>query len=138
MTALISLFCFATSIFYSEGFSCQKNNGLQYQQYRQYRSISQYQLNAKVPSFQEQEDIAARVQKYVQMREIQKLKARGASSEEIANAVRNGTFVGAAGAIMNKKGYQKFLGKGTLDQRLRAVVAYKRSSIASDSGTGDN
>ena len=39
---------------------------------------------------------------------------------------------------MNKKGYQKFLGKGTLDQRLRAVVAYKRSSIASDVASGES
>ena len=134
MTALVALFCFTVCIFYSEGLSPQKIFRSQYQR----SSQSKHLLNAKVPSYQEQEDIAARVQKYVQMREIQKMKARGASSEEVANAVKNGTFVGAAGAIMNKKGYQKFLGKGTLDQRLRAVVAYKRSSIASDVASGES
>eukprot|EP00596_Hydrurales_sp_CCMP1899_P008313 CAMPEP_0119043572 /NCGR_PEP_ID=MMETSP1177-20130426/23448_1 /TAXON_ID=2985 /ORGANISM="Ochromonas sp, Strain CCMP1899" /LENGTH=664 /DNA_ID=CAMNT_0007011939 /DNA_START=233 /DNA_END=2227 /DNA_ORIENTATION=+ len=90
-----------------------------------------------MPSYQEQQEIASRVQKYVQMREIQKLKERGASSEDVANAVRNGTFVGKAGSIMNKKGYQKFLGKGSLDQRLRAVVQYKRSAIATSTENGE-
>ena len=28
----------------------------------------------------------------------------------------------------NNLGYKKFLGKGTLDQRLRAIVSYKRTS----------
>lgn len=134
MSCLVALFCFAVCVYYSEGLCSPNSFKAQYQR----RLLSSSQLHAKVPSFQEQEDLASRVQKYVQMREIQKLKARGASSEEIANAVRNGTFIGAAGAIMNKKGYQKFLGKGTLDQRLRAVVAYKRSSLASDPVTGES
>ena len=135
MTTLVVLFCFTVSIFRSEGFAPQ--NFLVSYSGRRQQARSDYQLSAKVPSYQEQQDLAARVQRYVQMREIQKLKAKGATSEEIATAVKNGTFVGAAGAIMNKKGYQKFLGKGTLDQRLRAVVAYKRSMIATDLGSGE-
>lgn len=134
MSTLVALFCLAVYVYNSEGLSVPIFSNSNIQQ----RLRSTFQLHAKVPSYQEQEDLASRVQKYVQMREIQKLKARGASSEDIANAVRNGTFVGAAGAIMNKKGYQKFLGKGTLDQRLRAVVAYKRSSLASDPVTGES
>lgn len=66
------------------------------------------------------------------------MKERGASPDDIAAAVKNGTFLGVASAITNKKGYQKFLGKGSLDQRLRAVVAYKRSTIAADLGTGES
>ena len=135
MTTLVVLFCFTVSIFRTEGFAPQ--NYLISSVGRRRQARSDYQLSAKVPSYQEQQDLAARVQRYVQMREIQKLKAKGATPEEIATAVKNGTFVGAAGAIMNKKGYQKFLGKGTLDQRLRAVVAYKRSMIATDLGSGE-
>ena len=135
MATLVVLFCFTVSLFRTEGFAPQ--NCLISSVGRKRQARSEYQLSAKVPSYQEQQDLAARVQRYVQMREIQKLKAKGATSEEIAAAVKNGTFVGAAGAIMNKKGYQKFLGKGTLDQRLRAVVAYKRSMIATDLGSGE-
>ena len=134
MYCFVALICFAVCVYNSEGLSAPIFSKSKIQQ----RLRCSFQLHAKVPSYQEQEDLASRVQKYVQMREIQKLKAGGASSEDIANAVRNGTFVGAAGAIMNKKGYQKFLGKGTLDQRLRAVVAYKRSSLASDPVTGES
>ena len=133
MTTLVALFCFTVLIFKTEAF-CPQN-----QRRHCDKRQSQYEcrLQAKVPSYQEQQDLAARVQKYVQMREIQKLKARGASAEDIAAAVKNGTFIGAASAITNKKGYQQFLGKGTLDQRLRAVVAYKRSSISADLGSGE-
>ena len=66
------------------------------------------------------------------------MKERGASPDDIAAAVKNGTFLGVASALTNKKGYQKFLGKGSLDQRLRAVVAYKRSTIAADLGSGES
>ena len=128
---LLLVICVASSIFSIEGFSHHRFSA-------DLTSSSRFQLHAKIPSYQEQQDLAARVQKYVTMREIQKMKERGASPDDIAAAVKNGTFLGVASAITNKKGYQKFLGKGSLDQRLRAVVAYKRSTIAADLGTGES
>jgi hypothetical protein len=130
---VIELFYFSLCILSTTGFISNTVFTVQYGNI----VVSNQKLRAKMPSYQEQQEIASRVQKYVQMREIQKLKERGASSEDVANAVRNGTFVGKAGSLMNKKGYQKFLGKGSLDQRLRAVVQYKRSSIATSVENGE-
>ena len=61
------------------------------------------------------------VDKYLQMRDIKKMKERGGAYEDYAEAKRNET--------MRQKGsYESLKGrKGTLDQRLRAVVAYKRT-----------
>jgi hypothetical protein len=133
MMRVIELFYFSLFILSSQGFISNTVFTIRHGKH----GISNQKLQAKMPSYQEQQEIASRVQKYVQMREIQKLKERGASSEDVANAVRNGTFVGKAGSLMNKKGYQKFLGKGSLDQRLRAVVQYKRSSIATSVENGE-
>ena len=36
--------------------------------------------------------------------------------------------------LAKNEGYQKFIGRGSLDQRLRAVVAYKRENLASADG----
>jgi hypothetical protein len=127
MIQLLVLFSLSLLVFDSKGLPSSKVfRSLDKQQHFH----SHYELYGA-----EQEDVKARVQKYVQMREIQKMKKQGTSDDDIAAAVKNGTFIGLGKAITNKKGYQKFLGKGSLDQRLRSVVNYKRSSV-SDSTTG--
>ena len=55
------------------------------------------------------------------MREYQKLKEAGAGYEDIKSKLSSSN---------QTAGYQKFLGKGTLDQRLRAIIAYKKESGA--------
>ena len=97
-----------------------------------------FELSAKVnrPSPQGKGSI----EKYLQMKELLRLKNEGASYDELKEASINGTSTGikwkeqaALTSIdgATGPGYRKFVGKkGTLDQRLRAVIAYKRSNAA--------
>mmetsp|Transcript_11524 Transcript_11524/g.18888 ORF Transcript_11524/g.18888 Transcript_11524/m.18888 type:complete len:913 (-) Transcript_11524:6-2744(-) len=71
--------------------------------------------------------ISPNVANYIRMRELKKLQQAGASYEELKEASVNGT---ASGYQVVGKSYQSIVGKGTLDQRLRAVIAYKRDSLA--------
>lgn len=72
------------------------------------------------------------------MKEILRLKNEGASYDELKSAFNNGTNSkikwkeqAALSSTTPTPGYQRFVGKkGSLDQRLRAVIAYKRSSLA--------
>ena len=79
-------------------------------------------LNAKVTKPGDR-GISKNVANYIRKREFEKLREQGASYEQLKSALINGT-------LMTKEtvGYQKFLGKGNLDQRLRAMITYKRSS----------
>lgn len=82
------------------------------------------------------------VEKYLQMKELMRLKNEGATYEELKTASINGTKPNikwkeqAALISLDDKakvsgGYKKYVGKkGTLDQRLRAIVAYKRTNVA--------
>lgn len=61
----------------------------------------------------------------------------GRSYDDIKELMINGTAQNIGTDKIASKGYQKFVGKGgSLDQRLRAVVSYKRSSIASEALAG--
>ena len=95
---------------------------------------------AKNPYKRDQSTID-KVQKYIQMKELRKLREDGSNYEEVKEFLINGTKsnnnnnnnIGDNNGN-NKKGYQKFMGKGSLEQRLRAVVAYKRSGYGSNEG----
>jgi hypothetical protein len=80
------------------------------------------------------------VEDYMRMRELERLKKSGASYDELKEAILNGTKSANPndGQGKARSGYQKFVGKGRLDQRLRAIVAYKRSSIAGEALVGDS
>ena len=80
----------------------------------------------------------AKAQRYIRMRELNKIKEQGGSVEDMkdflsSNITRFKPSASATGSV-DKTGYQKFVGKkGSLDQRLRSVIAYKReSNFASD------
>ena len=72
------------------------------------------------------------------MKELRKLREDGSNYEEVKEFLINGTKSNnnniGNNNNNNKKGYQKFMGKGSLEQRLRAVVAYKRSGYGSTEG----
>jgi hypothetical protein len=82
------------------------------------------------------------VEKYLQMKELMRLKNEGATYEELKTASINGTKNSiklkeqAALISLDDKakvsgGYKKYVGKkGTLDQRLRAIISYKRTNVA--------
>jgi hypothetical protein len=63
-----------------------------------------------------------------------RLKNAGATYEELKEASKNGTRKEELFRIKNlkkdKKGYNAIMGRGTLDQRLRATIAFKRSTAA--------
>jgi len=75
----------------------------------------------------------------VQARDIERIRQRGGSTEEIKAALINGTSFtrSTMETLANNKGYQRFLGKGSLDQRLRAVIQYKREGLAGDTIADD-
>eukprot|EP00607_Mallomonas_marina_P000124 CAMPEP_0182425286 /NCGR_PEP_ID=MMETSP1167-20130531/11653_1 /TAXON_ID=2988 /ORGANISM="Mallomonas Sp, Strain CCMP3275" /LENGTH=264 /DNA_ID=CAMNT_0024605815 /DNA_START=271 /DNA_END=1061 /DNA_ORIENTATION=+ len=64
------------------------------------------------------------------MKEVKKLKESGESYDSIKASI--------AGNTSESTGYKKFVGKGTLDQRLRAVISYKRGmgTGSTDASTG--
>ena len=99
-------------------------------------------LWAKKPSssMQEQQELARKVAKYVQARDIERIRQRGGSSDEVKAALLNGTSFtrSTMETLAKNKGYQRFLGKGSLDQRLRAVIQYKREGLAGDTIAGDS
>jgi hypothetical protein len=73
------------------------------------------------------------------MKELLRIKNSGASYEELKTASINGTGeikwnekkALITSPSSSNSGYKKFVGKkGNLDQRLRAVIAYKRSNFA--------
>ena len=69
------------------------------------------------------------VDMYIAMKELQKLKSEGLTYK---NAKLN------SNVNVSTDGYKKLVGrKGTLDQRLRAVIAYKRSNSMVSSVPGD-
>lgn len=81
--------------------------------FKEYRpSTCRHKLNAKFdPS--SSNDKFEKARNYLRMKQILK-------KENSPNSTTNSE---------NNIGYQKFLGKGTLDQRLQAIVSYKRSSV---------
>ena len=108
-----------------------------------------------------------KAQMYLKMKELREAREKGLDLEEYKAKLKNGTdFTTSRGGSPNdmsnisdnintkgaekeygpKKGYKKFVGsKGSLDSRLRNVIAYKRSSMASnelirnsDSGMTEN
>lgn len=95
-------------------------------------------------------DQIAKAQKYLQMKELKKMRAQGTVSyDDMKSFIVNGTMQDNANmrtlsnaASMSDgagtKGYQKFLGKGSLDQRLRAVIAYKRETMNGSNGDDDD
>ena len=81
--------------------------------FKQYRlSTCRHKLNAKFDPYSSN-DKFEKARNYLRMKQILK---KGNSPNSTANSE-------------NYLGYQRFLGKGTLDQRLRAIVSYKRSSV---------
>ena len=83
------------------------------------------------------------VEKYLQMKELMRLKNEGATYEELKTASINGTnsikwkekaaliSLDEKSKVSSSGGYKKYVGKkGSLDQRLRAIIAYKRSNVA--------
>lgn len=69
-----------------------------------------------------------KVRRYTQMRELQRLKAEGASVDDLKAAIANGTVLSSSSSAATS--YKKFVGqKGSLEKRLQAVVAYKRSTV---------
>jgi hypothetical protein len=93
----------------------------------------------KSSSMQESQELARKVAKYVQARDIERIRQRGGSTEEIKAALINGTSFtrSTMETLAKNKGYQRFLGKGSLDQRLRAVIQYKREGLAGDTIADD-
>ena len=112
-------------------------------------------------------DAMKKAQMYLKMKELREAREKGLDLEEYKAKLKNGTdFTTSRGGSSNgmskisddintegaekeygpKKGYKKFVGsKGSLDSRLRNVIAYKRSSMASnelirnsDSGMTEN
>lgn len=81
--------------------------------------------------------LSPNVEKYLQTKELKRLKDNGVSYDELKEAILNGTLKNAVSSKIAKAGYQRFVGKGTLDQRLRNIVAYKRS-VAIERSASDN
>lgn len=63
---------------------------------------------------------------YIMMKEFRKAKEDGMNYDQLKQAIANKTG--------NNGGYQRFVGKnkGTLDQRLRAIINYKNDKLAAD------
>lgn len=88
--------------------------------------------------------VSKNVENYIRQRDIERLRQSGATYEEIKAAMINGTklesFNTNVDALKKRSstGYKKYLGKGSLDSRLRAIVAYKRSTIAGEAQSGSD
>lgn len=76
--------------------------------------------------------LSKNVEYYLKKRELDRLKETGASYDELKTAIINGTNSKTSNGKTRAAGYQRFVGKGSLDQRLRAIVAYKRSNVAGE------
>eukprot|EP01041_Mallomonas_annulata_P000619 gene619-1195_t len=74
-----------------------------------------FELNAKAKPGPAK--LSKNAEYYIMMKQFKKLKDEGASYESIKKNIANTSESG---------GYQRFVGKGNLDQRLRAVINYKR------------
>eukprot|EP01038_Epipyxis_sp_PR26KG_P013481 gene13481-18086_t len=77
------------------------------------------------------------MEKYLRLKELMKEKNNGASYEDMKELSINGTKSKSNDGNVSPKWkkndtYQRYLGKGSLDQRLRAVIAYKRSTLLSN------
>eukprot|EP01031_Cornospumella_fuschlensis_P036531 gene36531-44317_t len=78
----------------------------------------------------------ANVEQYLRMKELDRLRREGASYDELKAFSINGSLANATFSSTNvdtvpggkKPSYERLLGKGSLDKRLRAIVAYKRAS----------
>lgn len=87
--------------------------------------------------------LSPEAQKYLKMREVKKLREQGGEYDDIKEYVVNGTTRSLANPELaarigqeKKKGYQKYMGnKGSLEGRLRKVIAYKRENIAAEEGS---
>lgn len=82
-----------------------------------------FALYAKLPPTNEQ---LAKAKRYLQMKELQRLKDSGASYDTMKAYLSNSTAI-SSNSDTSKFAYKKIVGRGTLDQRLRAAVALKRS-----------
>lgn len=99
---------------------------------RSTKQLSYFRISAKSQN-------KGSVEKYLQMKELLRLKTEGASYEDLKEASINGTTTNIkwkeqaalTSTSSSNNGYKKFVGKkGSLDQRLRAVISYKRTNIA--------
>ena len=79
--------------------------------------------------------LSPNVQKYIRMRDLKKLQEQGASYDELKSASLNGTRIGS------ERSYEYNQLKGTsrvattLDQRLQAIISYKRGASSMDRAT---
>ena len=72
--------------------------------------------------------LSPQAQKYLQMKQLKKLRNAGQTYDDIKTFLINGTnVVTSSSSGVSQSSYQNLVGKGTFDQRLRAIVAYKRS-----------
>ena len=100
-------------------------------------STSSSQLYAQLPpsrkapySSQTSTQLSPNVEKYLQMKELRRMRDNGASYDELKQAIVNGTLKTATKSKAVQAGYQRYVGKGSLDQRLRNIISYKRSVVA--------
>lgn len=93
------------------------------------------QLPAKAEKRIDKRRSNANVEKYLQLRELIRLQKTGAGYEEMKTKSINSS---APSNREKKPSYDRLIGKGNLDQRLRAIVSFKRSSIAAESSAGLN
>lgn len=96
------------------------------------RRNTETKLSAKSKISNNNKKINPNVEQYLHLRELVRLQKDGASYEDLKEASLNGTSVAAGGSTAKKANYQRLLGKGNLDQRLRAIISYKRNSIAAE------
>lgn len=74
--------------------------------------------------------ISKNVENYLRMRDLERIKSSDLSYEQMKSAIVNGTKVNTnlkETSNSPSNTYQRYMGKGSLDQRLRAIVSYKRS-----------
>ena len=82
-------------------------------------------LMARKNNLQSSRELQKKVETYIRLRDLkQGNNSNALSKEDIFETTKE--------KEEEEKGYKKFVGKGTLDQRLRAVIAYKRESLAID------
>jgi hypothetical protein len=70
-------------------------------------------------------DLLKKVDTYIRMRDLK--KAGNVTDDDLLRDISEGDEA-IEKDTSKEKGYKKFIGKGSLDQRLRAIIAYKRES----------
>ena len=116
-------------------FVCPGVVGLVAPQARRLRLGDVVALAAKRKAQPVDAELMEKVRRYTQMKELQRLRKEGGSFDALKDSLVNGTRLGSTtSAAAGPNGYKKFItSKGSLEKRLQAMVAYKRSTIASES-----